>query len=114
MLLLAGRAFYPEGWDDFRGAFSDVRAAVDALSALPDEVEWAQIIDRDTLRVVESLKKDRPWIPCQRCRGAGKTKTHVQEMTRDGLRAMPVLVRCSTCGGSRGAHGPYGWHKDET
>ena len=55
-ILLAGEHFYPSRWEDFRGTFNTVEEAKSfAEDCLPDvflEDKWAQVIDKDNMKLV--------------------------------------------------------------
>ena len=51
-LLFAGDEYYPiGGWEDFLGAYSSLEEANDRLFGTP--CDWWQIVDSETLEVVE-------------------------------------------------------------
>lgn len=53
-LLFIGETYHPVKWHDYRGSFDDLdtlKAYVLAFPAL-DIKDWAQVVDRDTERVV--------------------------------------------------------------
>ena len=57
-LLFAGYTYYPGcAWEDFRGAYATQEEARDACAQFADEhLNWYQIVDRQTLALVEEGK----------------------------------------------------------
>ena len=59
-ILLVGSNYYPHGWDDFRGSFDSVEEAktyahsFESDDILSQDYKWAEIIDKETLKVVAS------------------------------------------------------------
>lgn len=62
LALFAGHNYYPNGgWEDFQSYFDDLEAAkAEArrrmkLGAEPGSIDWAQIVDLDTVKCVWSI-----------------------------------------------------------
>ena len=59
-ILLVGGAYYPQGWNDFRGSFDSIEDAKTYAHSFNDDgylsqyYKWAEIIDKETLKVVAS------------------------------------------------------------
>lgn len=111
VILLAGGSYYPSGWDDFRGLFDSVEAAVDVL--IVTEHDWAEIVDYQTLERVERWERTYGRREkCPRCKGAGHYTEHDNRMTPDGLRVKAFAARCTVCNGNGGTgERSYQWEK---
>ena len=59
-ILLVGSKYYPQGWEDFRGSFDSIEGAKTYAHSFNDDgylskyYKWAEIIDKETLKVVAS------------------------------------------------------------
>ena len=59
-ILLVGSRYYPQGWDDFRDSFDSIEDAKTYAHSFNDDgylsqyYKWAEIIDKETLKVVAS------------------------------------------------------------